>query len=194
MGGWPHPSAGAPIYLLQAVSSGSISIMLGILARVIPIEFWILSHPRSRGLSGGPPHTQLHISNHSPALWASLLSSTISYSLPLPHFPFHLGLYHPQFLILFLFLFFSFFLFNLLFTVQILSLSQSTLWLFHIPYLLLLPVSTRMSPTPTSHPIRPPYSLGPLFSWGLDASSLTKSRPGSPLCWGTHVSWCMLPG
>jgi hypothetical protein len=40
-------------------------------------------------------------------------------------------------------------------------------------------------------------SLGPPVSWGLGASSLTKHRHGSPvlyMCWGPHISWCMLPG
>ena len=38
IGGWPHPSIGAPVYLLGVVSSGSISLLLGIWAKVIPIE------------------------------------------------------------------------------------------------------------------------------------------------------------
>ena len=60
------------------------------------------------------------------------------------------------------------------------------------------------------HPITPPHfpvsththtgilnSLGPPVFWGLGASSLTESRPSSPLlymCWEPHISWCMLPG
>jgi hypothetical protein len=39
--------------------------------------------------------------------------------------------------------------------------------------------------------------LGPLVSWGLDASFLTELRPSSPLlymCWGPHITWSMLPG
>ena len=37
--------------------------------------------------------------------------------------------------------------------------------------------------------------LGPLFSWGLGASSLNECGSGSPLlhvCWGPHIRWCML--
>ena len=82
------------------------------------------------------------------------------------------------------------------FTVQILYPSQSTLWLFHIPYLL--------SPSPggypnlsTPHRIRSPYSIGFPVSWGLGASSLTGSILGSPLLHvlvGAHIRWYMLPG
>ena len=54
-------------------------------------------------------------------------------------------------------------------------------------------------------PIPPPHththtwplnSLGPPVAWGLSVSSLIEHRPGSPLlymCWGPHISWCMLP-
>ena len=55
----------------------------------------------------------------------------------------------------------------------------------------------RMSTPPISHPTRPPNSLGPRVSCRLSASSLTESIPSSPLlymCWGPHISWCMLPG
>jgi hypothetical protein len=70
-----------------------------------------------------------------------------------------------------------------------------------VPYLIPPPypclhedVST---PTPIPHPTWPLNSLWPSVSWGLGASFLTKPRPGSPLlymCWGPHISWCMLPG
>jgi hypothetical protein len=40
MGGWPYPSSGGSAYLLEVVSSGSISLLLGILANVIPVESW----------------------------------------------------------------------------------------------------------------------------------------------------------
>jgi hypothetical protein len=53
-----------------------------------------------------------------------------------------------------------------------------------------LPVFMRMPPTP------PLSSLGPPVSWGLGASSLNEPRSGSLLlymCWGAHISWCMLP-
>jgi len=55
-------------------------------------------------------------------------------------------------------------------------------------------------PRECSHPIHPARPLnfqGPLVSWGLGTSSLTEPRPGSHLlymCWGPHLSWCMLPG
>jgi hypothetical protein len=45
-------------------------------------------------------------------------------------------------------------------------------------------------------PTLPLNSLGPPVSWGLGASSLNEHRLGSPLmsvCWGPHISWCMLP-
>ena len=82
--------------------------------------------------------------------------------------------------------------------MQILSPSWSTLWLFHIPYLLTpsLMVVPFLPPS-TLTPPRPHYSLEFPVSWGLGASSLTESRPGSPLlhlCWGPHISLCMLPG
>jgi hypothetical protein len=40
MGGWLHLFTGSHIYLLEVVSSGSISPLLGIFAKVIPTEFW----------------------------------------------------------------------------------------------------------------------------------------------------------
>ena len=39
MGRWPHASTEVPVYLLEVVSSGSISTQLVILAKVISIEF-----------------------------------------------------------------------------------------------------------------------------------------------------------
>ena len=58
--------------------------------------------------------------------------------------------------------------------------------------------SKRMSlHCPHTHPTRPPHSLGPQVSLGLDASSLTGARTDSPLLYvggGHHISWCMLPG
>jgi len=68
-------------------------------------------------------------------------------------------------------------LLNLL-TVQILSHSHSTLWLFHIPYL--LPPS--LWDVPISH------SLGPPDYWVQTRSLLLYMH------WGPHISWCMLPG
>jgi hypothetical protein len=38
--GWPHPSTGEYAYLLEVVSTGSISPLLGILANVIPFGSW----------------------------------------------------------------------------------------------------------------------------------------------------------
>jgi hypothetical protein len=86
-------------------------------------------------------------------------------------------------------------LFNLYFTSQNLFLSRFTLWLFPIRYLLPNPCLHENVNTP--HPTRLLNSLRPLVSRGLGASSLTKPRPDSPLlhmCWGPHISWCMLPG
>ena len=48
---------------------------------------------------------------------------------------------------------------------------------------------------PTPPPTRSPHSLRPPVSWGLGASSLTESKPRSPLlytCCGPHISWYML--
>jgi hypothetical protein len=84
------------------------------------------------------------------------------------------------------------------FTFQTLSPTWSSLWLFHIPYL--LPQFSFIQddvPTPCPHITRTPHSLGPQISGGLGAFSLTESIPSSPLlytCWGPHSSWCMLPG
>ena len=73
---------------------------------------------------------------------------------------------------------------------------KSTLWLFHIPYTHAHPISRRMS---QHHPLLHKTFLLPRvsISWWLGASSLTESRPGSPLqhmWWEPHISWCMLPG
>ena len=40
MDGWPHPSTGDYVYLLEVISSGSISIPLGFLAKTIPVRSW----------------------------------------------------------------------------------------------------------------------------------------------------------
>ena len=42
MGGWPHPLTGGCAYLLEIVSTDSISTLLYILAKVIPIGSWEL--------------------------------------------------------------------------------------------------------------------------------------------------------
>ena len=61
------------------------------------------------------------------------------------------------------FLSFFFILFNLFLTLQILSPSQFTLWLFHIHYLIVPPtVSTRMYPPPTTT-----YPTRLSTTWGL---------------------------
>jgi hypothetical protein len=52
--------------------------------------------------------------------------------------------------------------------------------MYHSPHL--TPIFMRMSPLPTSHPNRPPHSLGSQVFWGLDESSLTEFRP-AVLCW-----------
>jgi hypothetical protein len=83
-----------------------------------------------------------------------------------------------------------------LFTLHILFPSQSTFWLFYIPYLLPAHV-------PGGCPYSPPqlhqFSKLPGASifWGLGASSLNEHSPGNPLlyvCWVPHISWCMLLG
>jgi hypothetical protein len=73
-------------------------------------------------------------------------------------------------------------------TVQTLSPSRSTIGLFHITHL--LPLSPRGCPhlTPTPPDLPNPWGLQSLFS---------ESRPSSPLlymCWGPHISCCVLPG
>jgi hypothetical protein len=40
MGGWSPASTGDHVYLLEVVSSGSISLLLGISANIIPIKSW----------------------------------------------------------------------------------------------------------------------------------------------------------
>jgi hypothetical protein len=48
-----------------------------------------------------------------------------------------------------------------------------------------------MSPTPNPHTPRPLNFLGPPISWGLGASSLAETRPGSPLlymCWAPQTA------
>jgi hypothetical protein len=69
----------------------------------------------------------------------------------------------------------------------------STLRLLHISHLLPTPLCLHVD-APT-HTIWPLNSLGPPVSWGLGVLSLNEHRPGSPLlyvCWGLHISWCML--
>ena len=72
--------------------------------------------------------------------------------------------------------------------------SPSTLWLFHIPYLLATSPHLHMD-APPPHSTWPLNFLGLRVHWGLGASSLNEHRPGSPLlyvCWGLHISWYML--
>jgi hypothetical protein len=97
------------------------------------------------------------------------------------------------------FSFFFFLLFNFLFNLFIQSRfypSCSTLWLFHIPYL--LPLSPWGCPhPPNSHPTRLTNTLAHPVSWGSDASSLTEFISVGPLlymCWELHIPWYMLPG
>jgi hypothetical protein len=86
--------------------------------------------------------------------------------------------------------------------------------LFYIPLIIHLPMHPPNVPHPTCplytplqsprgclnpppHLIKSSHSLGPQVSQGLGLSSLTEARPGIPLlymCWGPHISWCMLPG
>jgi hypothetical protein len=58
MGDWPHPSTVGHVYLLEVVSSRSISLMLGISVNVIPIGSWNPSHPWYLEFSSGSqvPH------------------------------------------------------------------------------------------------------------------------------------------
>jgi hypothetical protein len=84
-----------------------------------------------------------------------------------------------------------------IFKLQILFPSWSTILLFHTPYILPSPCLHEDVPTLYPHPSRALNSLGSPVSWGWGASSLTKPRPNTPLlcmCWGPHISWCMLPG
>ena len=77
--------------------------------------------------------------------------------------------------IFFLFYFFSFF-----FTLQILFPFWSTLRLFHILYLLPIPLS------PLGCPLTPNQSSklpGDSVSWGFCASSLSETRPSSLMPW-----------
>jgi hypothetical protein len=71
----------------------------------------------------------------------------------------------------------------LFFIVQSLCLSWSLFPQFFLPFLLIL--STRGCPHPYPYPsltpCQPPHSLGPQVSLGLDTSSPTDTRPGSPL-------------
>ena len=75
--------------------------------------------------------------------------------------------------------------------------SWSTIRLFHIPYLLFVPLSPQDVPsTPTFHPTRPLNTLEPPVSWGLVTSSLKDPKSSNRLlymCWGPHISWYMLP-
>jgi hypothetical protein len=83
------------------------------------------------------------------------------------------------------------------------------LFIFYTPYSILqhpihlptTPHPTPLSQTPVSTWVLPPNptwlpnSRGPPISWGLGASFLNEHRPSSPLlyvCWGPHISWCML--
>jgi hypothetical protein len=82
--------------------------------------------------------------------------------------------------------------FNLFYSPDFISLLVHLLTVPHT-----IPPSPISKMPPLSDPTRPPNSLGPQVSWGLGVSSLTESRPSSPLlymCWGPHTSWCMLPG
>jgi hypothetical protein len=92
---------------------------------------------------------------------------------------------HKTLVLFFFFFLFCFIYFYLFFTLQILfPHPQSTLWLFHIPYLLPPPPIYLTSKLP-----------GPPVSWGLGASSLNEHRPGSHqlyVCWGPHIGWCMV--
>ena len=111
IGGWPHSSTGGHVYLLEVVSSNSISQLLDILSNVIPIGFWEPLIPDIWGflvIPPGPCFTVLHVSIHSSgSLNLSPVSSHI-WSCPLspPHPLSHPGpsLPLPPMIILFHFL------------------------------------------------------------------------------------------
>ena len=69
--GGPIPPLESPVHLLEVISSGSISPLLGILAKVIPIETGDLLTSQISGsfyrfLPPPSPPLQLHISIHFP--------------------------------------------------------------------------------------------------------------------------------
>jgi hypothetical protein len=64
--GWcPHPSIGHPVWLLEVVSSGSISQPLGISAKVTYIESW---EPHSSQISGTSFKKNILPSSYPPIL------------------------------------------------------------------------------------------------------------------------------
>ena len=67
MGGWAHPSTRGYAHLLEVVSSGSISSLLGISANIFAVGSWEPSFPWNLGLSSGSSNLPLlHISIHFP--------------------------------------------------------------------------------------------------------------------------------
>jgi hypothetical protein len=102
-------------------------------------------------------------------------------------------LLHHHLLLLLLFFFFFLLLLLLLHSSDFILLQVHPLTVSHpIPP----PPSPRRSSHPTKpYPTRPLHSLGPLRVRCI--FFLTEARAGSPLlyvCWGPHISLCMLPG
>ena len=78
MGEWLHPSTEGHVHLLEVISAGSISLLLAILANVIPIGSW---EPQASLDSGNFWWLLLFLTCHCCmfpfiilALWASLMS------------------------------------------------------------------------------------------------------------------------
>jgi len=101
-----------------------------------------------------------------------------------------------------LILFFSFILFNLFLHSIFIPLLAHPLTVPHpiLPPHLCLPKDVPISP-PLPPPLPPPHQSSKLPGASsllkVRYISLTEPRPGSPLlylCWGPHLSWCMLPG
>lgn len=71
-----RPSIGSPSWLQKVASSGSRPLLLGISPKITCIDSWEPPLTRSLGHFGdsflSPNLSQLQISIHSPALWASL--------------------------------------------------------------------------------------------------------------------------
>jgi hypothetical protein len=79
MGQCPHASVGGPVWLMKVVSSGSISPLLRILAKVTYIDSWELPSSQVSGVFERihPPHPwKLHTSIVSPVRWRHTWSCT----------------------------------------------------------------------------------------------------------------------
>jgi hypothetical protein len=105
MGGWQTATRGH-VYLLEVVSSGSISPLLGILAKVSPLGPGSLSHPYHLGLSSGSPLPPTATYYYSFSWPSGLLSCLFKYLVHTPPSLCHPGpsLPLPPMIILFLLL------------------------------------------------------------------------------------------